>query len=214
MTNERILLGVLLCATLAAIWIFRSRTRATVVRNRRLGILDLSAGRAQAELETDEAVLASLFSQVILSQGGMPPACDVLFIYGEVGADGKIKNSQFGLRELIRDFGAIVVVFASGNPGQHYVSANTTSNYGRANLVLTLNRKECAHPVPLRIILSDEAGYVYASGVGEASSTARISGGEFAGHHFRVRTWAGLFLRINDSSKLMSALGDTSRPNR
>jgi hypothetical protein len=139
MTYQTILLAALLCAVVV-IWIFRSSKRTTVVRNPRLGMLDLSAGKARSELETDRAVLAGLFSQLTLSKEA-PPACDVLLIYGEVEADGSIKNSELGLRELIRDSGAIVAVFASGNPGQHYVKANMTGKYGRANLVLTLDRK-------------------------------------------------------------------------
>ncbi len=49
-------------------------------------------------------------------------------------------NSQAGLREIIRDSGASVVVVASENQVDAYSAASGNKNIGRANLVMTIDR--------------------------------------------------------------------------
>ena len=74
------------------------------------------------------------------------PACDVLLIYGELDEKGRFRNSNLGLREIIRDSGAKIVVVASENPASHYIAAGKRTSYGSANLVMTLDRKGDALP--------------------------------------------------------------------
>jgi len=50
-------------------------------------------------------------------------------------------NHPLGLREIIRDSGAAVVVVASPNSGESYNAAAKEKPYGSANLVMTLDRK-------------------------------------------------------------------------
>ncbi len=65
-------------------------------------------------------------------------------IYARVEADGKIAGSANGLREIIRQSGAAIVVVASENDGKSYAAAGRSTGYGQANLVLTLRRKGIA----------------------------------------------------------------------
>jgi hypothetical protein len=65
----------------------------------------------------------------------------VLFIYSDIEADGRLVGTTAGLRDLVRDAGARVVVVASENPGGAGMAAARSAKYGRANLVLTLDRK-------------------------------------------------------------------------
>jgi hypothetical protein len=67
------------------------------------------------------------------------PRCDVLFLYAELTAEGDVLGSARGLREIIRDGGAKVVVVASANPSGHYIRAGKQKSYGQANLVMTLD---------------------------------------------------------------------------
>jgi hypothetical protein len=143
MTGPFILVLAALFAAIALIWFFRSRTTTEVVRNPTLGMLDLSRGSAHPDLESDKAVLGDLFSSVAVSLD-RAPHCNVLFIYGSIDGDGSIRNSQAGLRELIRDSGAVVAVVATNNSGQNYIKAGAKKPYGSANLVLTLDRKGTA----------------------------------------------------------------------
>lgn len=52
-----------------------------------------------------------------------------------------VVGHPLGLREIIRDSGAAVVVVASPNSGESYNAAAKEKPYGRANLVMTLDRK-------------------------------------------------------------------------
>jgi hypothetical protein len=69
---------------------------------------------------------------------------DVLFVYGRIGADGSLGKGEPRLRELIRDSGAKVVVLASSNEPRACMNAAPNVGYGRANLVLTIERKGVA----------------------------------------------------------------------
>jgi len=77
-----------------------------------LGLLDLSSGLLTSDLDTDRETLRSLFYSVFESTTS-PPRCDVLLLYCQIEIDGRIRGSELGLRELIRESGARVVVVAS-----------------------------------------------------------------------------------------------------
>ena len=115
-------------------------TRTTVIKQPKLGILDLSNGEYSSCIGGDKTVLQKVFPTLSESFDA-PPVCDVLLIYGHVESGGSIKNSKIGLREIIRDSQASVVVFATDNPANNYLQAGQRKPYGRANLVMTIDRK-------------------------------------------------------------------------
>src|SRR5262249_19211678 len=110
------------------------------IKQPRLGILELSLGEYGSLVACDKAGLSNFFNSVSFSED-MPPTCDVLMLYGCVESDGSIKNSKLGLREIIRDSNAAVVIFATANPSEHYIQAGKQKPYGHANLVMTISRK-------------------------------------------------------------------------
>jgi hypothetical protein len=110
----------------------------------RLGSFHLTAAAEQLWAD-DRKALSPLFGQVVESRT-TPPVCDVLLIYGDIDEKGRVRNSKLGLREIIRDSRAKIVVVASENPGSHYIAAGKRTGYGLANLVMTLNRKGAALP--------------------------------------------------------------------
>jgi len=106
-----------------------------------LGLLDFSGGRASALAAADRTALEQFFSEV-KEAVREPPPCQLLLLYCTIGPDGTISNSRLGLREIIRDAGAPVVIVATPNSGESYtVAANKNKRYARANLVMTLDRK-------------------------------------------------------------------------
>ena len=117
-----------------------ARSRATRMKSPTIGFLDLSGGECRAQLEEDRTLLGPLFTSCRESPSA-PPPCTVLFLYGRFGADGTLEGSGAGLRDLIRDSGALVAVVASENPEAHCLAAVRKKGPGRANLVLTLDRR-------------------------------------------------------------------------
>lgn len=113
---------------------------ATKIQSPRLAFLNLKGAAADQILAEDKGALASMFGAVQESSAS-PPPCDVLFIYCDIGGDGRISGTGAGLRDIIRDSGARVVVIASENPTQGYIAAAKKTGYGQANLVMTLDRR-------------------------------------------------------------------------
>lgn len=130
---------------IAIVLVFRAR-RGRVGRTRiespKLGFLNLKGAADEQILAEDKRALASLFSACQESSTAAP-ACDVLFIYCDIGSDGRISGTTASLREIIRDCGARVVVVASENAGDSYIAAaaQQTGN-GHANLVMTIDRRD------------------------------------------------------------------------
>jgi hypothetical protein len=118
---------------------------STKIKSPRLGFLNLKGAAGHQILAEDRSALASMFRATEESAPN-PPPCDVLFIYCDIGLDGRISGTSAGLRDLIRDSGARVVVVASENPSQSYIAAAKRTSYGRANLVLTLERRGAVFP--------------------------------------------------------------------
>lgn len=106
-----------------------------------LGLLDLSGGANAADAVADRATLGSLFYFVTESTA-WPPKCDVLFVYCQVEDDGHIRGWKSGLRDLIQESGALIVVVASENNADACLAATKETGYGRANIVLTFGRRE------------------------------------------------------------------------
>ena len=113
------------------------------IQSPRLGFLNLKGAAGEQMLAEDKSAVASLFSSTQESTTH-PPSCDVLFIYCDIGADGRISGT--GLRDLIRDSSARVVVVASENPSASCVASAKKTGYGHANLVLTLKRRGDVFP--------------------------------------------------------------------
>jgi len=116
------------------------RSRSGLIKSPSLGFLDLSGGEFTNLLQEDKNALAPLF-QTMVESNSEPPKCNVLFLYFRITEDGGIQGSDHRLRELIRDSGAAVAVVASENPGPYYNLAAKKTGFGRANLVMTINRK-------------------------------------------------------------------------
>ena len=104
-----------------------------------LGVLNLKSALANTIVAEDTAALAPFFPPATHSEG-VPPRCDVLFIYCDITSDGRIAGSHSSLREIVRDSSAHVVIVASENPGESCIAAGKQTGYGRVNLVLTLQR--------------------------------------------------------------------------
>src|SRR5262245_16622060 len=85
-----------------------------------LGLFDLSGGAAAALAAADRTTLEPLFRQVRRSEEQVP-RCDLLLLYCTIETDGAIRNSRLGLREIIRDAGAAVVVVATPNAAPCYI---------------------------------------------------------------------------------------------
>lgn len=116
--------------------------KPVIIASPTLGVLDLTNGLDAGIAADDAKSLSDLFSGVMMSTD-QPPICTVLLIYCSISSDGHIADSSLGLREIIRDSQAPVVVVASENTGDAYVAtAKERKPYGQANLVLTISRRE------------------------------------------------------------------------
>lgn len=113
---------------------------AAKIRSPKLGLLNLKGAAATDMLAQDRHALSTMFS-VTEESVGAPPRCDVLFIYCDIDESGRLAGTDAGLRDLIRDAGARVVVVASENAAARGMASAKAASHGRANLVLTLDRK-------------------------------------------------------------------------
>jgi hypothetical protein len=112
----------------------------TLIPDPNIGILDMRRDKDDEFVRSDVVFLQSMFTNV-RTVNLVKPKCDVLFFYATLTVDGGIIGTSRGLRDIIRDSGAKVVVVASPNPVGHYIKAGRLQPYGRANLVMTLDRK-------------------------------------------------------------------------
>lgn len=103
-----------------------------------IGFLNLTGDNTQ--VDADRVRLAPLFARAPTSTGDVP-ACDVLFLYASVDAEGGIVGSPLRLRDLVRSAGARIAVLASENPPDHCLNALEPANGWPANLVLVVDRK-------------------------------------------------------------------------
>lgn len=132
---------LIIAAVVVVVLVFLARRGgATKIQSPRLAFLNLKGAASEQILAEDKSALASMFS-AIQESWSTPPPCDVLFIYCDVGSDGRISGTTAGLRDIIRDSGARVVVVASENSGESYIASAKKTGYGHANLVLTLDRR-------------------------------------------------------------------------
>jgi hypothetical protein len=116
-----------------------------VIRQPKIGILNLIGVSARPLIDQDAAALKPLFADCLESEGSIP-ICDVLMIYATVGANGSIQNASHNLREIVHEAHAPIVVVATENDAQSYIAASKRPGLGKANLVMTLKRKGQAFP--------------------------------------------------------------------
>ena len=111
-----------------------------------IGFLNLTGDDTQ--VEADRVRLAPLFARAPMSTGEVP-ACDVLFLYASVDAEGGIVGSPRRLRDLVRFAGARIAVLASENPPDHCLTGHV-------------------HPDCPETILLPEAGHITFDGTGSS----------------------------------------------
>ena len=130
----------------AGVFARRSRRRRTlVIRAPRLGVLNLKGDAAEQLIAADVQALQPVLGNAVRGSASSP-FCDVLFIYCDIGSDGRIANFSGTLRDLVRTLRAPLVVVASENSGEAYISTLKGQKDARANLVMALSRKGPAFP--------------------------------------------------------------------
>ena len=149
---------VLIVAVLIAAGIFfvaRSRRRRPlVIHSPRFGILNLKGEAAEQLIAADVDALMPVLGNPVRGSTSSP-FCDVLFIYCDIAADGRISNFPGTLRDLIQTLRAPLVVVASENSGDAYKSTTKGQRNGRANLVMTLSRRGNAFPAFFARLFTD-----------------------------------------------------------
>jgi hypothetical protein len=147
---------LVIAVIVAVIFFLRSRRRAAlvIISSPRFGILNLKGDAAASIIAEDTGALLPVLGQPQQS-GSTAPVCDVLFLYCDMERDGRIRNWRGGLREIIRDTGATVVVVASENESDAYIAAGKDRGYGRANLVMTLQRRGNVFPSFIARLFAD-----------------------------------------------------------
>ena len=139
-----LIVAVLIAA--GVVFVARSnRRRPLVINSPRLGILNLKGEAAEQLITADVDALMPVMGSPVRGSASAP-FCDVLFIYCDIAPDGRISNFSGTLRDLIQTLRAPLVVVASENSGDAYISATKGQRHGRANLVMTLSRRGGAFP--------------------------------------------------------------------
>jgi hypothetical protein len=105
-----------------------------------LGFLNLMGESGEAWMDSDAAILSPLFGRTVKSSLTVP-SCQVLFIYCELGTDGRVRGHSGIATDLIKAARAYVAVFASENPADSYVKGVKPRNDWRANITMVLDRK-------------------------------------------------------------------------
>jgi len=130
-----ILIGVLVVVLVRQ----RSARKASVIEAPRFASLNLKGAEADALEQADILALQPVFG-VAERSTSVAPKCDVLFLYSDLSADGRVASTGMWLGELVHASGATILVVATENPGPSY-NASKGLGYGRVNLVMTLDRR-------------------------------------------------------------------------
>jgi hypothetical protein len=115
------------------------RRRGSVVTSPRLGMLNLKGAEGAQLMAEDALALEPVLGAAEQSSSAIPK-CEVLFLYSDLAADGRLASTQNWLGDIVRASGATILVVASENPGPAY-NASKGPGYGRVNLVMTLSRR-------------------------------------------------------------------------
>jgi len=150
-----ILLIVAVLIVAAAVFIARrSRRRPLLIRSPRLGILNLKGESAEQLIAADVDALMPVLGSPVRGSASAP-FCDVLFIYCDIAPDGRVVNFRGTLRDLIQTLRAPLVVVASENSADAYISTTRGQKHDRVNLVMTLSRKGVAFPAFFTRLFTD-----------------------------------------------------------
>ena len=125
--------------------IFSSTRRITinnplVIQAPRICFLNLMGPVAEKMLTEDKNSIGSLFTSIEYGNNH-PSQCDVLMIYGNLDKDGRFTARSDSLRDIIRESNAPIVIIASENTSESYIAAGKKTGYGKANLIMTMDRK-------------------------------------------------------------------------
>jgi len=112
-----------------------------IIESPRIAFLNLIGPTAEALMKHDKDALGSFFASAAESAGGDTPLCDVLMIYCDLQNSGAIVGCSNGLRDIIDASTAAIVIVASENNADGYITAGKRTGHAKANLVMTLNRK-------------------------------------------------------------------------
>ena len=123
----------------------KPKSKAIIVLRPKIGFLNFSGEKYTKEFQQDYTCLSNLFHESEIKKKENIK-CDVLFIYGDIGSNGRFIDYSSSLREIIRDSGAVVVVIATENKIEEYIQAGKKVGYGKTNLVMTLERNGLAFP--------------------------------------------------------------------
>ena len=166
----------------------RRRRRPLLIRSPRLGILNLKGESAEPLITADVDALTPVLGSPLRGSTSAP-FCDVLFIYCDVAADGRIGNFSGTLRDLIQTQRAPLVVVASENSGEAYISTTrgAEARSREPSDDVEIAQRTSVSNVLCPIVYRHEAWRIDASCLGE-TRTARSGqrAREIAIHHLRV----------------------------
>ncbi len=140
-----VLIVIAAAALLLVLW-RRRRPRGPVIRDPKIGFLNLLGEEGERLLAEDRPALAPLFASVEDRRDLPAPACDVLFVYCDLGRDGKVFATEVSLRQLLRRSRARILVVASENGSENCLTAAQEAGHSGANLVLTMARNGAELP--------------------------------------------------------------------
>ena len=141
-----VLIVIALGVLLVSLWRRRGPSGGLVIKDPKLGFLNLLGEEGERLLAEDRPALAPLFSSSKERTDLPPPVCDVLVVYCDLARDGKIFATEIGLRQLLRRARARILIVASENKGENSITAAQVAGQSGANLVLTLARNGAEFP--------------------------------------------------------------------
>ena len=137
---------IVIAAAVLLIVRWRGRSRGPVIRDPKIGFLNLLGEEGERLLAEDRPALAPLFSSVVESRDLPAPACDVLLVYCDLARDGNILGTEVGLRRLLRRSRARILIMGSDNKSESCIAAAQEAGQSGANLILTMARNGAELP--------------------------------------------------------------------
>ena len=125
---------------LLLLFVIRVEKRIIRIATPELGLLNLMGSQGEEMLRDDRDAIRRVFFSVNESSLAAP-RCDVLLIYAGVNSDGSLEGTASSFGQIVFDSGAKVVVVASENDPTHYTAALKQARQGRANIVMTIDRR-------------------------------------------------------------------------
>jgi hypothetical protein len=125
-----------------------------------IAFLNLCGGSCEAIVAQDQAEIGALFQGRVQKATATAPRCDVLFLYCELDAAGKIMGQPLSLVDVIRESGAQIAVVASGMRPEIVSSSGFQKSLDSGssqptNLVMVLDRKGAAFGRFFRSLFQD-----------------------------------------------------------